>query len=63
MSKLDIEQDKEYGWNNIQPIYVKPTNHSPYTAPLWVLVISIAVNTTFNIIMTLLTCNTANISF
>jgi hypothetical protein len=62
MSKIDIEHES-YGWNNIQPVYVKPTNHSPYTAPLWVLVISIAVGTIFNIIMTIARCNTTDISF
>ena len=62
MSKIDKDTE-EYGWNNIQPIYVKPTNHSPFTAPLWVFTISVVVNIIFNIIMTLSQCISTDLKF
>lgn len=52
MTKVNTDYQTT-NWNNVKPVYVKAREHSEFIAPLWVLVISVAINTVFNIITTL----------
>ena len=52
MTKVNTDYT-DTSWNNVKPIYVKTRDHSEFIAPLWVLVISVSINTIFNIITTL----------
>ena len=43
-SKIITHSSKTPNWNNIKPIYVKPTDKSPFLAPAWIVALSVACN-------------------